>query len=229
VRTVVLSGSLGSTRAMWDAQLRLLDERFRVIRVDHPGHGGVPVTDFHDVGDLARHVLERVDEPQFSFVGLSLGGAIGMWLALHEPERLDRLVLACTSARFAEPQFWHERAATVRADGIEAIADVVVERWFTPGFPEVQRYREMLLSTDPEGYARCCEALAQWDARGELANVTAPTLAIAGADDPSTPPEQLQSIAAAIPGARLETIPNARHLPNIERAAEFNALLADFL
>ena len=195
--TVVLCGSLGSTREMWEPQLRALAGH-DVVRVDHPGHGGEPVEDFEEVADLARRVLRRVDADRFSFVGLSLGGAIGMRIALDAPERLERLVLACTAARFAEPAFWQERAATVRAEGIEAIADTVVGRWFTPAFGDVSRYRAMLVSTDPEGYARCCDGLARFDVRDELHGVAAPTLVVAGADDPSTPPAQGALIDGAL-------------------------------
>ena len=131
--------------------------------------------------------------------------------------------------RFATPEFWEDRAATVRSEGVEAIADAVLERWFTPGFADLRRYREMLVSTPAEGYARCCEALRDWDARGTLGAVRAPTLVVAGADDPSTPPADLEAIAAEIPGARLHVIDGARHLVNVERPDEFNdVLLAHF-
>ena len=121
----------------------------------------------------------------------------------------------------------HVRAALVRQEGLEAIVDAVLARWFTAGVPT--GYREMFLSTDRESYARCCDALASWDARDELARIDTPTLCVAGADDPSTPPEHLESIARAIPRARLETIARARHLANVERADEFNRLLTEFL
>jgi 3-oxoadipate enol-lactonase len=227
--TVVLSGSLGSTAAMWERQLPVLEGRLRVVRVEQPGHGGAPLAEVRDIGDVARFAMDQVDAERFSFVGVSLGGAVGMWLALHEPHRLDRLVLASTAARFGEPETWRERAATVRAEGLEAIVDVVLARWFTPSFPDVRRYREMFLSTDPEGYARCCDAIARWDVTGELTRVFAPTLAVVGADDPSTPPEHLRRIADEIPGSRLEVIAGARHLANVEFADRFNALLTEFL
>jgi 3-oxoadipate enol-lactonase len=225
---VVLCGSLGSTSAMWDPQLPAL-ERFRVVRVDHPGHGGAPVTDVHDVGDLARRVLNEAGAERFSFVGLSLGGAIGMRLALDAPAQIDRLVLACTSPRFGEPAGWTERAATVRAGGVEAVVDAVLARWFTPSFGDVRRYRDMFLSTDREGYARCCEALARWDARDALGAIAAPTLVVSGADDPSTPPAEGELIAARIPGARHEVLAGAAHLASVERADAFNRLLTEHL
>lgn len=215
---------------MWDPQVPALEDAgFRVVRVDHPGHGGEPVAEGHEVGELARHLLDRVDADAFSFVGLSLGGAIGMELALAFPSRVDRLVLACTSPRFGQPEMWRERAEIVRARGIEAVADAVLERWFTPAFGDVQRYRDMLVSIHPEGYARCCEALARWNVRGELVRVQAPTLAIAGDDDPATPPDHLEWIADEIPGARLEVIAPARHLVNVERPDAFNRPLLEHL
>jgi len=226
--TVVLCGSLGSTWAMWDPQRPVLAGR-RIVVAQHPGHGGAPVVDVANVRDLAARVLAEVDDESFSFVGLSLGGAVGMQLAHDVPDRVERLVLACTSARFGDPQQWLDRAATVRSEGLGAIVDAVLARWFTPAFDDVARWREMFLSADPEGYARCCEVVAAWDAREAIARITAPTLAIAGAEDPSTPPEHLERIAEAIPGARLEVLEGAAHLANVERADEFNRLLEEWL
>ena len=224
--TVVLCGSLGSTAAMWEPQLPVLADR-DVLVVEHPGHGAAPVVDVAGVAGLAARTLKQLGDERFAFVGLSLGGAIGMQLALDVPEQVEKLVLACTSARFGNPQQWLDRAATVRGDGLEAIVDVVLARWFV-GRPE-PRWREMLLSVEPEGYARCCEALAAWDARDALARIGAPTLAIAGEADPSTPPAYLRELADRIPGARLEVLQDAAHLANIERADEFNRLLEEWL
>ena len=224
-RVVLLSGSLGSTLEMWAPQLPALSPRFRVLRYDHPGHGGSPPLAETTVSSMAREVVELLDElgiASVSYCGLSLGGAVGMRLALDEPERVEKLVLCSTSARFASPDFWQERADTVRRDGVEAVADVVLERWFTPAFRDVRRYREMLLSIPSEGYARACEAVRDWDARGELGGISAPTFAIAGAEDPSTPPADLEAIVVEISGAELVVVDNARHLVNVERADEFN-------
>jgi 3-oxoadipate enol-lactonase len=231
-RVVVLLGSLGSTLDMWDAQVPALAERFRVLRVDHPGHGGSPLLYVRSVDGIAQEVAALLDElslDRVSFCGLSLGGAVGMRLALAAPARLDRLVLCSTSMRFATPDFWEDRARVVREQGVEAIADVVLERWFTPDFADVRRYRDMLVSTPAEGYARCCEAVRDWDVRGQLGDVGVPTLAIAGADDPSAPPADLEAIVGEIPGSRLVVLDDARHLVNVERAEEFNAALLEFL
>ena len=124
---------------------------------------------------------------------------------------------------------WQERARVVRARGLEAVVDSVLERWFTPAFPDVGRYRAMFLSTDAEGYARCCDALARWDAREELAGIAAATLVVSGADDPATPPEHGELLASRIPGARHVVLPGARHLANVERADEVNRLLVEHL
>jgi 3-oxoadipate enol-lactonase len=229
-RVLVLSGSLGSTLEMWEPQLPAFTAQFRVLRYDHPGHGGSPALAETTVSSMAREVLALLDElgtGSVSYCGLSLGGAVGMRLALDQPERIGKLVLCSTSARFATPEFWQGRADTVRRDGVEAIADVVLERWFSAAFRDVRRYREMLLSIPSEGYARACEALRDWDARGELSGIATPTFAIVGADDPSTPPPDLEAIVGEIPGAALLVVDDARHLVNVERADEFNeAVLA---
>jgi 3-oxoadipate enol-lactonase len=226
--TVVLCGSLGAPSSMWNPQLPALAGR-TVLRVEHPGHGGAPLAEVHDIGDLARRVLAAVGGERFSFVGLSLGGAVGTRLALDVPERLERLVLACTSARFGEPAQWLARAATVRADGLAAIVDAVLARWFTPAFGAVAAYRELFLSTDAEAYARCCEALAVFDVRDELSSIGVPTLVIAGAEDPTTPPADVAAIAGAVPNARFAVIPGAAHLANVERPDDFNRLLEEHL
>ncbi len=208
-RTLVLSGSLGTTLELWDGNVGALSSQYRLLRYDHRGHGGSPVPPGpYTVEDLAEDVLELLDElglERVSFCGLSLGGAVGMALAIRAPERLERLILCCTSARFGEPETWVERARTVRAAGLEAIVDTVFERWFTPAFratrPEVvERFREQFVATPREGYAGCCDALARWDARANLGSIAVPTLAIAAADDPATPPEQLALDRRGHPG-----------------------------
>jgi 3-oxoadipate enol-lactonase/4-carboxymuconolactone decarboxylase len=166
-----------------------------------------------------------------SFCGLSLGGAIGQWLAVHAPGRIDRLVLACTTARFGDPEQWIERARKVRAEGLEPIADSVLARWFTRELPEpdVASFREMLLSTSAEGYAATCDALARWDFRDRVGEVEAPTLLVFGAQDTVTSPSDIEVLAGGIPGARVVILDGAAHLANVERPAAFAAAVGEHL
>jgi len=213
---------------MWEPQAASL-AAFDVVRIEWPGHGGKPMIDVHGVAGLARHVLETVEGGRFSFVGLSLGGAVGMQLALDAPGRIDRLVLACTSPRFGSAEVWEARIALARRGGMEAIADEVLPRWFTPAFADVRPFREMFLTLEPETYVRYCEILRDFDLRGLLGSIGVPTLAIAGVEDPTAPPEVVESLAAEIPGARAVVIPRAAHLASVERPEEFNVALVEHL
>jgi 3-oxoadipate enol-lactonase len=235
---LVLSNSLGTTQELWERQLLALAEHFRVLTYDHPGHGSSPLPRQPcTVESLAHELLELLDElglERVSLCGVSLGGMVGMALALAAPERVDRLVLACTSAYLGPPAGWTERARIVRGEGMEAVADTVVARWFTPDLardePEtVARFRAMLAATPLEGYARCCEALGAWDARERIAAIAAPVLVVAGGDDPATPLEHAQLIASRIPGARLVTLERAAHLANVERAEAFTEAVLEHL
>ena len=136
---VMFASSLGTTHEMWDAQAEAFTDEFRVLRYDHRGHGGSPAPPGpYTVDELAGDVLALLDElgiESVTFVGLSLGGAVGMTLALRAPERIERLALCCTSRQFGPPETWAERAATVRAEGVEAVADAALERWLTPEAP----------------------------------------------------------------------------------------------
>ena len=224
--TVVLCGSLGTTAEMWDSQRDIFGDD--VVLVEHPGHGAAPVADVADMTALAQHVLGQIEAPAFSFVGLSLGGAIGLRIALDAPERVERLAVCCTAARFGPPEQWRERAALVREQGLEPLVDAILARWFSPAFDDAARFRAMFLSVAPEGYARCCDALATWDALGELHRIEAQTLCLAGEDDPTAPPRELCRIAGAIPDARTVTIPG-RHLATAEFPREANAHLREFV
>jgi 3-oxoadipate enol-lactonase len=231
-RFVVLAGSLGSTLEMWEPQLPAFTPHFTVLRYDQPGHGRSDLPGEPTIAAFARELaglLDELGQKSVLFCGLSLGGAVGMRLALDRPELIERMALCCTAARFATTEFWDERIAATRAGGVRSVAEAVLARWFTPDFPDLQRYRDMLLSTSTDGYVCCCEALREWDGRGALGAVRAPTVCIAAADDPATPPAKLNEIASEIPDARLVVIDNGRHLVNVERADAFNdALLAHF-
>ncbi len=235
---VVLSGALGSTTAMWQPQLAALTERFRVIRVDHRGHGGSPEPDPpYRMADLAADALSLLDElglDRVAWCGLSLGGMVGMYLASEAPQRLSRLVLSCTTAAFPDPQPWRDRAAAVQTGGTASIADSVVARWFTPGYaaahPDVvAQCRTAVADTSDTGYIGCCQAIEVWDHTARLREITAPTLVIGGQHDPSIPVEpHLRTVAMAIPGAALEIL-DAAHLVNVEQAQRFNELLVAHL
>ena len=204
---VVLSNSLGSTYGMRDAQIAAREERFPVVRYDTRGDGGSPVPDGpYTIDDLADDLVAL----------------------------LDRLALLCTGAQLPPAPGWTDGAATVRAGGGVAVAKAVVERWFTPehlvGHPDVREAHEAMVAATPaEGYAGCCEAITALELRGDLASITATTLAIAGADDPATPPDKLEGIAAGLPDARLLVIPRAAHLANAERPEIITPVLIEHL
>ena len=223
--TLVLLGSLGSDRSMWDEQVRDLSRHRQVVTVDHRGHGSSEVIPGPcTIADLAGDLLALLDSlgvETFHIAGLSLGGAVAQWLAVNEPDRVRSLALLCTAAKFGEPSGWAERAAAVRQGGTAAVTDAVVARWITPARAErdpalVDGLRRMVLATPAEGYAACCDALAGWDNRAELSRITCPTLVLAGDEDPSTPPDVLREIADGVPGAHFVVVSPAAHVPTVE-------------
>jgi 3-oxoadipate enol-lactonase len=234
---LLLSNSLGTTFRMWDAQMPSLSEAFRVIRYDSRGHGqsDAPAGDY-SIARLAADALAVLDSLHIettAFVGLSKGGMVGQWLGAHAPERLTRLVLANTAAWMGPAQAWQARIEVVMRDGMGAITDAVLERWFTPGFREaapgaVAPVRDMLLATAPQGYAGCCAAIRDLDQRSSLKAISVPTLVIGGLQDPATPPHMAEEIAAGVSSARLVML-DAAHLSNIEQAQAFTAALLEFL
>jgi 3-oxoadipate enol-lactonase len=234
---LVLSNSLGTNLGMWDPQVEALAGRFRVVRYDSRGHGqsAAPPGPYR-IEELGRDLLGLLDAlglPRVRFCGLSKGGMVGMWLASHAPERVERLVLCNTSAHLGPPELWNARIEAVRASGMEAVAPQVLDRWFTGEFraraPEaVEKVRRMLLSTPAEGYAACCAAIRDMDQRESIASIRAPTLVVVGSRDPATPPEHGRAIAVRIRGARVVELP-AAHLSNVEAAEGFTAAVLDFL
>ena len=231
---VVLANSLGTDLSMWDGVAAALGGRFRLLRFDHRGHGGSAVLPGpYRIEDLGRDLLELLDAlglERVSYCGLSLGGMVGMWLAAHAPERVDRLALCCTSAWLPPAEGWLDRAARVRAGGTGAVAGVALARWFSPdwaaGHPaEVERARTMLVNVPAEGYAGCCEAIAGMDLRAELPSIAAGTLVIAGGNDLATPPSHGEAIAAAVPRARLVVLPRRAHLAPVEEPDAVAGLL----
>jgi len=232
---VLLGSSLGATRAMWAPQLDVLSERFRVIAFDHRGHGGSEVPPGpYVIEDLGGDVVELLNEllvEQAAYVGISLGGAVGLWLAENAPDRFTRFVLLCPPAYpAAGAQMWTDRAAQVRAEGTQAITEATLQRWFLPTYAEAHKdevdlVRQQLLNTPDEGYAACCEALGAMDLRDRLEDITAPVLLVTAESDTSIPPETVIPLAGAIPGAHLEILDNAAHLVTYSDPTRINPLL----
>ena len=218
---LLLGPSLGTSHALWDAVAPELSITHRVVRWDLPGHAGSPaglVGPGATVGDLAALVLDLADAlgiERFAYAGVSLGGAVGLHLAVHHPERLTSLAVICSSAHFGGSTPWRERAERVRREGLEWLADSADARWFTPGFT-VPRLIQDLREADPAAYAACCDALAAFDLRDRLADIAVPTLLLAGRHDPATPPAHLREIADAVAQAALVELPGASHLAPAE-------------
>jgi 3-oxoadipate enol-lactonase len=233
---LLMGSSLGTSLRMWDRQLPLAHQ-LRLVLFDHRGHGGsqVPPPPY-EIEDLGRDVLELMDSlgiERASYCGLSIGGMVGMWLGANAPERIDKLVLICTSAYMPPASAWQERAAAVlEARSPEPVADAVVARWLTPEFaaahPElVAELRAMLVATDAEGYAACCGAIERMDLRGDLGRIQAPTLVISGAQDQATPVEHQTLIAESIRGAHHEVVDPAAHISAVEQPEEINRLILE--
>ncbi len=219
---LVLGNSIGTTRAIWDPQAAALRAHFRLRRFEYPGHGGsaAPAGPY-SIGDLAGGVLALLDAHRVEralYCGISLGGMVGMWLATRAPER-DPAV---------------QRAALVRSRGMGPVADQAAGRWFTPAFQRRDPAAVAIIvgamrNVDPEGYAGCCEAIGGMDQRASLGSITAPTLVIAGAEDPATPPWHGAVIASGISGSRLRVIRGASHLANVSAPGEVTAALLGHL
>jgi 3-oxoadipate enol-lactonase/4-carboxymuconolactone decarboxylase len=217
-----LGPSLGTSTMLWDSVGPELSTTHRVIRWDLPGHGGSPANligpgaSVADLADLVVALANSLGIDRFAYAGVSLGGAVGLHLAVHRPERLESLAVICSSAHFGGPSLWRERAALVRREGMAPIADTAAGRWFTPGFT-VPALLDDIRGADPEAYATCCEALSTYDVRDALPTIGTPTLVVAGREDPVAPPNHAREIADAIPGASLTELAGVSHLAPAER------------
>ncbi|MFG2794570.1 3-oxoadipate enol-lactonase [Streptomyces sp. NPDC048419] len=214
---LLLGPSLGTSYALWDTVAPELSVTRRVVRWDLPGHGGSApglIGPGATVGELADLVLALADSlriDRFAYAGVSLGGAVGLHLALHHPDRVTSLATICSSAHFNGAKPWEERAERVRREGLDFLVESADARWFTPGFTVPQLVRDQA-EADPEAYAACCDALAAFDLRDRLAEISVPTLLIAGREDKATPPPHLREIADAVAGSTLVELPGAGHL-----------------
>jgi 3-oxoadipate enol-lactonase len=234
---LLLSSSLGANADVWAPQLPTLERTFRVVRYDTRGHGRsqappAPYT-LERLGRDALAVLDAAGAPRAHVCGLSLGGLTAMWLALNAPGRVDRIVLANTSARVGSTATWDQRIDDVHTRGMEAVAAGALERWFTRAFRERQPeacepVRAMVAACPAEGYLGCCAALRDADLRESVARIAAPSLVIAGAHDPVTPPAAGEELRARIPQARGVTL-DAAHLSSVEQPEAFTSAVLVFL
>jgi 3-oxoadipate enol-lactonase len=236
--TVMLSNSLGTRLEMWEPQAHALAERYRVLRYDSRGHGRSDAPDgpytIDMLADDALGLLDALGIERVHFCGLSKGGMVGQVLGARHGARLISLALCSTAAHMPQREVWDERIRVATEQGMAALADGVIGRWFTEAFRRepsivVDRVRQMILDTPPQGYAACCAAIRDMDLRDLITGIRVPTLVIVGEDDPATPPEKAREIQNLIPGAQLEVIPDAAHLLNIEQDVAFDAALTSLL
>jgi 3-oxoadipate enol-lactonase len=234
---LMLSNSLGTNLHMWDDQAKALTRHFRVIRYDQRGHGKSSAPEGpYSIDRLARDViaiLNALELPRVHFCGLSMGGMTGMWLGRFAPDRIEKLVLANSAPKSQTPDSWNTRIRTVIAKGMDAVADGVLNIWFTKDFRErepktVAAMRTMMVATKSDGYVRCCAAIRDMDQRWPIADIRLPTLIIAGKADNATPLSASEFMASRITGAELTAL-NAGHISNVEQSAPFTAALEKFL
>jgi 3-oxoadipate enol-lactonase len=236
----MFSHALAANKDMWAPQAAALAGRYRVLRYDIRGHGGSQVPPgpytFGQLVEDVRALLDAEGVRRVHFVGLSMGGMIGQWLALAYPERLLSLVVCDTSAR-TPPEagsMWDERIAVAEEEGMEPHVKPTLDRWFTPGFaarhPEiVEPVGRMIRTTDPRGYVACAQAVRNHNALGRLGEIAMPTLVIVGKEDPGAPVEAAEAIHRAIRGSEFVVLKSASHLSNLEQVEAFNRVLLDFV
>jgi 3-oxoadipate enol-lactonase len=234
---LLLSNSLGTSIEMWEPQMATLAGRFRVIRYDSRGHGQSTVTagpyTIEQVANDALGLLDALEVPRAHFCGLSMGGMVGMWLGIHAPQRIDRLVLANTAAKIGTAELWNARIDAVRKGGMTSIASAVLARWFSTQLleaptPIIARMRATLEGVSAAGYAASCAAVRDMDQRHLVGRIRAPTLVIAGTEDFATPAAEGRFVAEQIPQARYVELP-AAHLSNVQAAPAFTQALMQFL
>ncbi|WJL94436.1 alpha/beta fold hydrolase [Microbacterium sp. ET2] len=231
---VVLGNSLGTSTILWEQVVPALRDRFRVRAFDLPGHGVSPAaTDAFSVADLADALAEEIAEP-FHYVGVSLGGAVGLELALRHPSLVRSATVIASGARIGTAEGWQERAAQVRQQSTSSLIIASAGRWFAPDTiaekPDLTgRLLHSLRDADAESYARCCEALAAHDVRDRLGEITVPVLAVWGGHDQVTPESFAREIADGVARGRATGIPTAAHLPPADDPTATAAVVAEFI
>jgi 3-oxoadipate enol-lactonase len=233
---VVFANALGTTRAIWDQVAALLPAGLRIIRYDMRGHGASDAPDGpYSMGQLvsdAEAVCDAAGVRDALFIGLSVGGMVAQGLAVKRPDLIRALVLSNTAAKIGNPKLWQDRINTVRAKGLTALSDAVLQRWFARGFygtPAMQPWRAMLESTPVAGYTGTCAAIAGTDFYTTTAGLRIPTLGIAGIDDGSTPPDLVRETVDLIPGSQFVLMRRVGHLACVEDPATYATHLADFM
>lgn len=232
---LVFANSLGTDLRLWDPLLPLLPPGLRLLRFDKRGHGLSDRGGAFSIEDLADDAIALVEaqaKAPVVFVGLSVGGLIAQAFAARRPDLLRGLVLSNTAAKIGTTEMWNARIAAIRSGGLASIADPIMERWFAPAFratPALAPWRNMMARTDEQSYIATCQAIDAADYRPAAATIRVPTLVIGGEHDGSTPPAVVTETARLIPGAALEIIPGAAHLPCVERPDAYAAILTAFL
>lgn len=233
---VVFSNSLGTDLRLWDPIIPLLPKGLRLIRYDKRGHGlsSCPPAPY-SMGSLvtdAEKLMDHLGVKDCVFVGLSIGGMTAQGLAVKRLDLIRAVVLSNTAAKIGTPEMWDERIAAVEKGGIEALADGVMERWFSKGFretPELELWRNMLTRTEDAGYAGCSAAISGTDFYTTTATLRLPSLGIAGAEDGSTTPDMVREMMDLIPASKYHLIRKAGHLPCVEQPEEYAETLTNFL
>ncbi|MEA5138575.1 bifunctional 3-oxoadipate enol-lactonase/4-carboxymuconolactone decarboxylase PcaDC [Arcicella rigui] len=234
---LIFSNSLGSEMLMWDELVPFLLPYFRVLRYDTRGHGGSEITpEPYSIALLGQDVIDLLDELKIDeayFCGLSMGGLIGQWLGINYPNRIKKLIVSNTGAKIGNDERWNGRIETIKANGMQAIVDDTMERWFTESFrnhnpQRVAETKAMFLRSDILGYSNCCAAIRDADFRESLSQVSVETLVITGDEDPVTNVAQAEFIAENIPNAHLRVL-HARHLASTELPEEYAQVLIDFI
>lgn len=235
---LALANSLGTDARIWDGVIEALSSRYRVLSYDKRGHGlsDTPPGDYaldDHVDDLAG-LLDHLGIERLALAGVSVGGLIAQGFALRDPERLTALILCDTAPKVGDASGWNARIDTVRKDGLGAIADMVMDRWFSPDFQqqrpdELAMWRNLFLRSDPEGYAATCATLRDTDLTAQIGAIAVPTLVVAGAADRSTPVDLVRGCAEAIAGARFKILDGVGHIPSIEQPAALAALMEQFV
>ena len=233
---VVFANSLGTDLRLWDPILPHLPARLRIIRYDKRGHGlsSCP-TGAYSMGALVREIealLDHLNVKNCLFVGLSIGGMIAQGLAVKRLDLVRALVLSNTAAKIGQPTMWTDRIAAVKAGGIEALADSIMQRWFSDSFrdqPQISLWRNMLVRQPDAGYMGCSAAISGTDFHTSTSGLQLPTLGIAGIEDGSTPPELVRETVKLIPGSTFQLMRDSGHLPCVEHPRDYAKHLTDFM